>query len=511
MIIGYTIGSATTQEALMLAEKKVRVGTYVILEYDDMKVLGVITAINRGSPMLDEGVNDVEMVGRIKQLDSNIPHFLKANIKLLCKLDNENFNQPDYPPSGGTQVRLAEKEELQRIFSQGDVRIGTLVGTDVEVRLKVNTLSRHLAILAATGSGKSNTVAVLTQRLSELGGTSVIFDYHGEYYSSDVENKNLIEPRINPLMLAPKEFATLIDIKANAFKQFRILRRAFEALRMEFSEKLRKGGDLGNINSFLFESLENKVKEEIGKENLKKSDTAGDEVLNKIEEFRDKYFDIIDVMTPDVVDMLKPGKVNIVNLSSLDEEAMDAIISHYLRRILDSRKEWKNSSHTKGLSFPVILVIEEAHVFLNKTENTLTKYWASRIAREGRKFGVSLVIVSQRPKGLDENILSQMTNKIVLKIVEPNDKNYVLEASDDLSEDLVNQLPSLNVGEAIVIGKIVKIPAIVKVDKFPGKLGGTDPDLIKEWQEALKASEGNEKIAKDVADMGVLDDDISHI
>ncbi|TRM86120.1 hypothetical protein DJ521_06255, partial [Sulfolobus sp. E3] len=131
-----------------------------------------------------------------------------------------------------------------------------------------------------------------------------------------------------------------------------------------------------------------------------------------------------------------------------------------------------------------ISVIEEAHVFLSKNENTLTKYWASRIAREGRKFGVGLVIVSQRPKGLDDNILSQMTNKIILKIVEPNDKKYILESSDNLSEDLVEQLSSLDVGEAIIIGKIVKLPAIVKIDKFEGKLLGADPDMLKEWKNA---------------------------
>lgn len=511
MIIGYTIGSATTQEALMLAEKKVRIGTYVVLEYDDMKVLGVITSVNRCSPMLDESVNDVEIVSRLQQLDSNIPHFLKASIKLLCKLDNESFDQPDYPPAAGTKVRLAEEEELKKIFSEGgDIRLGTLVGTNVEVKIKVNPLSRHLAILAATGSGKSNTVAVLTQRLAEIGGTSLIFDYHGEYYNSDIQNINLIEPKINPLKLMPTEFATLLEIPKNAFKQYRLLRRSLKSLNQEFIEQLKSGGDKGDINSLFFDELEKKINEESAKEKSDRKDSK-DELLNKIEEFRDKYSNVIDVMAPDVIDKLKVGSVNVVNLSFLDEEAMDAIISHYLRSILEARKEWKNSNHTKGLSYPIVTVIEEAHVFLSKNDNTLTKYWASRIAREGRKFGVSLVIVSQRPKGLDENILSQMTNKIILKIVEPNDKNYILESSDDLSEDLVNQLPSLNVGEAIVIGKIVKLPAIIKIDKFPGKLGGSDPDLIDEWNKALKMSKEKENLARQVLDMGVPDDFASHI
>ncbi len=100
---------------------------------------------------------------------------------------------------------------------------------------------------------------------------------------------------------------------------------------------------------------------------------------------------------------------------------MDALAAHYLRKILDSRKAVKRGG--SGIPFPVIAVIEEAHIFLSKDNDTLTKGWASKIAREGRKFGVSLFIVSQRPKGLDDTILSQMTNKIILRIVEPNDKN----------------------------------------------------------------------------------------
>jgi len=231
--------------------------------------------------------------------------------------------------------------------------------------------------------------------------------------------------------------------------------------------------------------------------NSDKKSSAKDEVLNKFEEFMDRYSNVIDLTSSDIIEKVKRGKVNVVSLTQLDEDSMDAVVSHYLRRILDSRKDFKRSKNS-GLKFPIIAVIEEAHVFLSKNENTLTKYWASRIAREGRKFGVGLTIVSQRPKGLDENILSQMTNKIILKIIEPTDKKYILESSDNLSEDLAEQLSSLDVGEAIIIGKIVKLPAVVKIDMFEGKLLGSDPDMIGEW----KRAEENERIAKGFADFG---------
>ncbi|TRM99596.1 hypothetical protein DJ527_08405 [Sulfolobus sp. F1] len=480
MIIGYVIGSATTQEASMLAEKPVRLGNYVMLEYDNVKVLGLITFVTRGSSMLDENMNDIEIVQKLKDYNDNIPFFIKAKIKLLCDL-NKNCLMPDIPPSAGTPVREAEEEELKSIYSDGNIRIGTLVGTSVSVRLNINSLSRHLAILAATGAGKSNTVAVLSQRISELGGSVIIFDYHGEYYDSDMKNLNNIEPRLNPLYLTPREFATLLEVRENATIQFRILRRAFNKFKQEISNKIKEGQvSLSKLNQEFLEIMESYIQNE-GKG--EKRENPADELLNKLEEFVDRYNGVIDLSASDVIEKIKRSRVNVVNLTQLDEDSMDAVVSHYLRRILDSRKEFARK-RSSGLKFLIISVIEEAHVFLSKNENTLTKYWASRIAREGRKFGVGLVIVSQRPKGLDDNILSQMTNKIILKIVEPNDKKYILESSDNLSEDLVEQLSSLDVGEAIIIGKIVKLPAIVKIDKFEGKLLGADPDMLKEWKNA---------------------------
>lgn len=496
MTIGYVVGSANTQEATVLLEQKVRSGYYVTLEYENEKVLGLVTLVTTGSPLLDDNLNDIELVQRIKQMGNNIPVYMKAKVKLLCKIDSNDLAQPDLPPVAGTPVRLATEDELRKIFSDGIIRIGELIGKNIEVRLRVNSLTRHLAILAATGSGKSNTVAVLSSRLSEQNGTVLIFDYHGEYYGSEIQNLNNIEPKINPLSLTPTEFATLLEIRDNATIQYRILRKAFKSFLMEVKEKIKEGNvDYGDLNSNFSTYLTNKV-DEVSK-NEKRKDSK-DEVINKIEDFLDRYSEIIDFTSGDVIEKIKLGKVNVVNLSSLDEDGIDAVVSHYLRRVLTSRKDNKVKGKG-GLRYPVILVIEEAHVLLSKDNNTLTKHWAGRIAREGRKFGVGLVIVSQRPKGIDENILSQMTNKIILKMTEPSDKKYVLETSDNLSEDIVEGLSSLGTGEAVIVGNIVRLPTIVKIDKFEGKLAGSDPNLLEEWRKAKEEIEDN----SDVMNWGV--------
>ncbi|BCU69228.1 DNA double-strand break repair helicase HerA [Stygiolobus caldivivus] len=479
MTIGYIVGSATTEQATALLEKKIRNGYYVVVEYDDEKVLGLVTQTFTGSPLLDNNLSDIEFIQKIKKFNNSIPYFIKARIKLLCKLNN-SLSRPDIPPVAGSPIRLATDEELRSVFSNGEIKVGKVIGTDVEVKIRLNSLARHLAILAATGSGKSNTVAVLSSRIAENGGSVLIFDYHGEYFDSEIPRLNQIEPKINPLKLTVGEFATLLELRENANIQYRILRRAFK----QFVEEVNKGIAENTIsfvelNNNFVQLLSDKV-EQVSKDEKRKE--SRDEVLNKIEDFADRYAELIDFTFGDVIDRLKVRSVNVVNLSSLDEDGIDAVVAHYLRRILNARKENKLKKNG-GLKFPILSVIEEAHVLLSKEENTLTKHWAGRIAREGRKFGVGLVIVSQRPKGLDENILSQMTNKIILKMVEPTDKKYVLETSDNLSEDLVDELSSLDTGEAIMVGNIVRLPTLVKIDKFEGKLAGSDPDLLKEWKE----------------------------
>lgn len=104
-----------------------------------------------------------------------------------------------------------------------------------------------------------------------------------------------------------------------------------------------------------------------------------------------------------------------------------------------------------------------------------------RIAREGRKFGLGLCVVTQRPKGLDKEILSQMNNMIILKLVEPEDQKHVQSASEALSSELMSYLPSLNPGEAIIIGNMTKLPLLVKIDKAKGKVQGNDIQVVDLW------------------------------
>ena len=195
----------------------------------------------------------------------------------------------------------------------------------------------------------------------------------------------------------------------------------------------------------------------------------------------------------DPVDLIKEGRVNVLSVAELSERQANVGLSYYLQELLNDRKDsyWakkgrKLSRNTTKFSAPLFVIIEEAHVFIPKGEHTDTKYWASKVAREGRKFGIGLGIDSQRPRNIDPNVLSQMGSLAIMKIVQDDDQQQIASAAESLSKDLLTQLSSLNIGDAVLVGQWVNLPSIVHVDEVKGKAIGSDLDAVAEWSESTK-------------------------
>jgi len=476
MEIGRCIGETSINEVTFISSKLPEVGKYVVLEYNNQKILGIIENVISLNPLLKE-VYSEEIAKKILEIEGN-SFIIKGKIKIIG--DVENLKLPKVPPFPGTVVKVAEKEILEKIFgkSEKSIHIGNLLtNEEVNVYLDVNKLiSRHLAILSITGAGKSNTVAVIVNELLKFNGTSLIFDMHSEYRDADFERKKVIEAKINPLFLDANEFARLINIGEEAYVQARFLRKAIKEVKNKISSNEIKL-DCEEYFKTLIKILESYARnEDHGNRN------SIYKVIAKIEDFLLRFREIVDIRVKDIVEQIKPNCVNILDLGNVDEETADVIVSHTLKTILEKRKSYKIQNQKNGLSFPIFVVIEEAHILIPKERETLSKYYVSRIAREGRKFGIGLCLVSQRPKNIDPNALSQMNNMIILKLIEPSDQKYIQEASEQLSEELLKYLPSLNVGEAVIIGPAIKIPALVKIKKFEKKISGTDIDFVEEWK-----------------------------
>ncbi len=482
-MIGRCIGEALPTRVEFVSKKMPKVGEYVILEYDGKKVLGMIEALVRGSPSITDDIFDPKVVEKIKEIEGD-EYYIKGFIKILG--DIENLKIPRTPPTPGTEVKKADPEILKKIFGESGVKLGNLITQeDVPVFIDANKIvNRHLSILALTGAGKSNAVAVIVNGLLKYNGTVLIFDMHSEYVDANFPNgeKNIIETKISPLNLSISEAAGLANIWSDAYIQYRYFRMAYQKAEKEF----RKRGGLMSLEGF-FDAMQKELDNLLENESYKSDKNRIVAVKNKLDDMLEYRASIFDMKVSDIIDRISYGKVNIIDLGLIDEDGADVIVSHCLRKILEERKNYRRKG--EGLKTPIFIVLEEAHILAPANRSTLSKYYISRIAREGRKFGVGLCLVSQRPKALDADALSQVNNMIILKLVEPGDQRHVQAASEALSNELMEHLPSLNVGEAIVLGPMVKIPALVKIDKFLGKLMGKDPDVLKEWKEAVEERE----------------------
>ncbi len=471
-ILGYIVGDTTNTELTFLSKKIPEIGSYVSIKYDDGKeILGMIEGVIQGCPVFEEVLN-VEDLLKLKELENEDSFYIMGKIKVLGDVINKEI--PRSPPKPGTEVYVADNDILKRMFSNGHIKIGKLISKDVPVKLDANKLcSRHLAILAITGMGKSNTVAVLLSELNKLNATVLVCDVHGEYRdikSKDPNNKlktHFIKPKINIYNISSSSLADLAGVDAQATKQRPYIRKAVENVKNRYRES-----DFNSAEDYVNEII---IELESFMEHKKDLDSIQTAIFRLEDMLQFKKHLIALHYNP--IDELRENHINILSLENLDESDMDVIISYFSKEILRDRK----NSLRNGEPRPIFIIFEEAHLIVPQNRNTKSKLYISRIAREGRKFGVGICLVSQRPKTLDQESLSQCNNLIISKLIEPSDQSHVQHASENLSEDLLKQLPGLNVGEAVIIGPALKIPAIVKIDKFNGDYGGEDLDIVKLW------------------------------
>jgi len=531
-LVGWVIGESSPTRSLVLFDRDFvsasgppSAGSYVISRSPRGPVLGIIESVYAGHRMLDENLTDWVNVKRLSAWTSDEDLYMRGAVRWLTLLEpmlsGGRQSPPKEPVLPGEPVELAPKAILDAIFSGREhywVRLGSIPGANVAFNINVNALTRHLAILAVTGGGKSNTVSVLADRIvGGLNGTMVIFDMHGEYPGVLGPDREVVHSpaRINPAALTFHELARIMRLTEGAHNQLRFLRWAWKVVKHLYaSNRITAGEMIDWLHKVLLmlqnspekltsvrptlggsASLEDDLARILRDKGLepprvtREDSLAG--ILNRVEDFIDMYSDVLSDAVPlSLKQLIPPGKLTIFDLSPLDESSADAVASHYLRRLLAARKQAvrgrRGAAVGDGESYPkpVIAVIEEAHILIPRDGGGLTKYWASRVAREGRKFGLGLVIVSQRPKKLDDDVLSQTNNKIILRMVEPEDIRYVQRASEELSDDIASLLPTLSPGEAVVIGSMAKLPALVKIDYYGRKRVGSDIDLAAEWAEA---------------------------
>jgi hypothetical protein len=167
-----------------------------------------------------------------------------------------------------------------------------------------------------------------------------------------------------------------------------------------------------------------------------------------------------------------------VDLSGLDDEASDYIASKILSDVYEKVAEGE-------FEYPVFVLVEEAHRFIPVEANTYSKSIIKKIAAEGRKFGVFLVLITQRPSKIHSDALSQCNSQIIMRITNPEDQAAVASSSERLGQTLLEDLPGLDKGEAVIVGEMTRAPIMAKIRKRTTREGGSDIDVVSKMREAM--------------------------
>lgn len=201
------------------------------------------------------------------------------------------------------------------------------------------------------------------------------------------------------------------------------------------------------------------------------------------ESYKTQDFDLI---LKQFLGYIEKSNVTIIDLSAIPFEVLSIVISLLSRIIFDFAFHYSKLKHTLGTvnDIPFMLVCEEAHNYIPKNgdaEYNASKHSIERIAKEGRKYGLNLMVVSQRPSEVSETIFSQCNNFVVLKLTNVNDQNCIKNLLPDNNASLVDVLPTLAAGECLVVGDSAPLPAVVKLEMPNPIPSSSNVNVYDEW------------------------------
>jgi DNA helicase HerA-like ATPase len=213
--------------------------------------------------------------------------------------------------------------------------------------------------------------------------------------------------------------------------------------------------------------------------------------------------DYYDASSPHDIDHLfrswieNDERLTILDLSGIPFELIDISVGLISRLLYDSMY-WGRFENYTGRSRPLLMVYEEAHSYLPRSEKSSHVYGYARkavekIFKEGRKFGIGAMVVTQRPSEISETILAQVGTFIALRLTNSGDKSTVQSSAPNNMNSLIELLPSLRIGEAIIVGEAINIPSRVRINLVEPRPSSNDPNLSKEWSQNFTSNDENYK------------------
>lgn len=445
---------------------------------------------------------------------SNSRDQLEASALILGCTDADNYTtlRPlNYPIEPASRVYRPPTEAARDLLvggreAEASLHVGSLLARpDVEVEISASRLvSRHLAILAMTGGGKTVAARRIIRALTDIDYPLVILDPHGDYLGlwrckellggADVrlyypeltvteDGEDIVFRLIQQMTqgMTEPQSDLLGDVIGNNKAT-----TGMSALDycLELREKVRKKGVPGNR-----EATKYAVVRALGivinrMERMQNSNDLMRKRLTSLE------FEPLPNPYSEPSEIVRPKQISIIYLAGYDHITQCSIAAITLDALFDHRASLSNTIP------PFMAVIEEAHTFIPSsregTSEAVSLPVVRRLITEGRKFGTGLILISQRPSRVDETIISQCNSFLILRLVNPRDQNYVQNIMENLSKSDAKLLPGFGPGQGIVSGQVVRFPLPVRIkmdeELVSSELGDEDfISQIPKWKEDADA------------------------
>lgn len=501
-----------------------QIGSYVAIRQNDVNIVAIVTRMTEqealAAPTIETPGEDTARLPFAKRIARLTPI---GSIRVDGQFDRGVGRYP----TTGAEVHAVDSTEVAKMFERFQSK-GFSVGTvATHPSLKVcldpsNLFGRHFAILGQTGSGKSWTIASLVQRTVAVMPRAhiIILDLHGEYcwkredgsrhyafVDTIVRHVDARELEIPYWLMTYAELCDLLidhtDFSAHnqvaAFRDVLGRLRAAEgaspglklprttldtpvffdlmALRAEIESmngqvpgktpgKLIDGTLTGKFDNFLMrlDSKLNDVRYDFLLKPKVRKDSAS-----------------LSSLLRDFVGLGAPkAAVTVIDLSSVPFDVRPTVAAQ-IGRLAFEFNYW-NPMYRE---FPILLMCEEAHAYIPRASESQfagSRKSMERIAKEGRKYGVGLAVVSQRPHEVSETVLAQCGTFICLRITNPDDQAYIRSLVPESEGDLVSVLAGLGRGEALVLGEAVPIPTRLQFDKPNPTPNSDDVDFYEKWK-----------------------------
>jgi uncharacterized protein len=388
----------------------------------------------------------------------------------------QGLRQPFEPDA---EVLVAQNEFIKEIVElKGDDRgayVGKLEGRDIPIFLDLQKLlTKHLAVLAKSGAGKSYCVGVLLEEILEKNVPLLIIDPHGEYSSLKHKNDDKKDKKtMSKFDIKPKGYLRHIQeygdegsvpgakpILLSDEMQTKELLHLLPSKLSSNQEALLYSA-LKQVDYFTFENVKALLEQQ--------DNNAKWHVISMID-----YLDELGIFSKAATsfnELIQTGKCSIINLKGIPPDVQEIIVYKLLKDLFHQRK--------KNTVPPFFCVIEEAHNFCpEKTFSSVKSGEIIRnIASEGRKFGLGLAIISQRPARVEKSVLSQITTQIILKVTNPNDLKAISNSIEGITSESQDEIQNLAIGSALITG-VVDMPLFVRIRPRKTSHGGTSIDML---------------------------------